>query len=61
MNAEDFVSIIANIGFPVAVTTYLLVRLEKQIDGLASSVNKLSVIISTKLGIVVETNDLSIK
>lgn len=57
MEANDFVNLIANIGFPMAVTTYLLIRLEKQIMGLTSSINKLNTIISTKLGVVIDGNN----
>ena len=39
----------------MAVSAYLLIRLEKQITGLASSINKLNTIISTKLGFVIDT------
>ena len=46
-----------NLGFPVAITAYLLVRLEKQINSLASSINKLNTIISAKLGVVIDPNE----
>ncbi|GFP76535.1 hypothetical protein CSC2_07840 [Clostridium zeae] len=55
MEINDFVNLIANIGFPVATSAYLLIRLEKQIIGLTASINKLNTIISTKLGIVIDT------
>jgi hypothetical protein len=54
MEINEFASLIANVGFPVAISGYLLIRLEKQIVGLTSSINKLNTIISTKLGIVIE-------
>ncbi|MSR91862.1 YvrJ family protein [Inconstantimicrobium porci] len=41
--------IYVNNGFPVAVAAYLLIRLEKQIKSLASSINKLNTIISANL------------
>lgn len=37
----------------------LLIRLEKQINGLSSSINKLNTIISTKLGVVIDTDGSS--
>ncbi|WP_139356791.1 YvrJ family protein, partial [Clostridium beijerinckii] len=40
-----------NSGFPVAVSAYLPIRLEKQIVSLSSSINKLNTIISAKLGV----------
>ena len=49
------VNLIGNVGFPVAVSAYLLIRLEKQITTLPSSINKLNTIISTKLGVVIQT------
>ena len=57
MQTDAFVSLIGNVAFPVAVTAYLLIRLEKQIVGLTSSINKLNTIISAKLGVVIDTSD----
>lgn len=42
MEINDFVNIVANIGFPVAVTSYVLIRLEKQMSTLATSFNALN-------------------
>ncbi|MBF7810971.1 YvrJ family protein [Clostridium beijerinckii] len=44
-----------NSGFPVAVSAYLPIRLEKQIVSLSSSINKLNTIISAKLGVAIDT------
>ncbi|MDB2091910.1 YvrJ family protein [Clostridium paraputrificum] len=55
MELNELVNLIANVGFPVAVSAYLLIRLEKQITTLSSSINKLNTIISAKLGVVIET------
>ncbi len=57
MDINELVSLIGNVGFPVAVTAYLLLRLEKQLTTLSSSINKLNTIISTKLGVVIEHDD----
>jgi len=57
MEMDAFVSLIGNVAFPVAVSAYLLIRLEKQIVGLTSSINKLNTIISTKLGVVIDVGD----
>ena len=57
MEMDAFVSLIGNVAFPVAVSAYLLIRLEKQIIGLISSINKLNTIISTKLGVVIDVGD----
>ena len=57
MEPNAFVALITNVGFPVAVSAYLLIRLEKQILGLTSSINKLNTIISAKLGVVIDSSD----
>lgn len=54
MDISELVNLIANVGFPVAISAYLLIRLEKQIMTLTFSINKLNTIISTKLGIVID-------
>lgn len=38
----EFVQIIGNFGFPVAITIYLLVRFEGKIDKLRESIDVLS-------------------
>ena len=53
MEVNELINLIVNNGFPVAVSCYLLIRLEKQINSLASSINKLNTIISAKLGVVI--------
>ncbi len=54
MEISELINLIANVGFPVAISAYLLIRLEKQIMTLTFSINKLNSIISTKLGIVID-------
>ena len=54
MEISELVNLIANVGFPVAISAYLLMRLEKQIMTLTFSINKLNTILSTKLGIVID-------
>ena len=56
MEVNELINLIVNNGFPVAVSAYLLIRLEKQINALSSSINKLNTIISTKLGVVIDTD-----
>ncbi|MBE6049163.1 MAG: YvrJ family protein [Clostridium sp.] len=58
MDLNDLMNLIANVGFPVAVTAYLLIRLENQINTLSSSINKLNTIISTKLGVVIDNDNI---
>ena len=54
MEISELLNLIANVGFPVAISAYLLIRLEKQVMALTFSINKLNTIISTKLGIVID-------
>ena len=54
MTINELVGLVGNVGFPVAVSAYLLIRLEKQLNSLSSSINKLNTIISTKVGIVID-------
>ena len=58
MAVNELINLIVNNGFAIAVAAYLLIRLEKQINNLSSSINKLNTIISTKLGVVID-NDIS--
>ena len=57
MEINELMNLIVNNGFPVAVSAYLLIRLEKQLSSLSSSINKLNIIISTKLGVVIDTDN----
>lgn len=59
MEINDFTNLVTNAGFPIAVCGYLLFRLEKQLNQLSSSINRLNTIVSTKLGVVVDTCDNS--
>ena len=54
MEVNELMNLIVNNGFPVAVSAYLLIRLEKQLISLSASINKLNTIISTKLGVVID-------
>ncbi|OVE70009.1 hypothetical protein CCS79_03080 [Clostridium diolis] len=56
MEINDLINLIVNNGFPVAVSAYLLIRLEKQIVSLSSSINKLNTIISAKLGVALDVD-----
>ena len=57
MEVNELMNLIVNNGFPVAVSAYLLIRLEKQLISLSASINKLNTIISTKLGVVIDHVD----
>ena len=45
MDANELMNLIVNNSFAVAVSAYLLIRLEKQINTLSRSINKLNTII----------------
>ena len=57
MEVKELMNLIVNNGFAIAVAAYLLIRLEKQINNLSNSINKLNTIISTKLGVVIDNDD----
>ena len=57
MDITELMNLIVNNGFAIAVAAYLLIRLEKQINNLSSSINKLNTIISTKLGVVIDNDN----
>jgi hypothetical protein len=47
---EELLKSIGNVGFPIAVAAYLLIRIESKLDNLSSSIKQLSTVISIKLG-----------
>ena len=53
MENLDLISLVGSTGFPIAITAYLLIRLEKQLTSLSTSINTLNTIVSVKLGAVV--------
>lgn len=46
---EDIFNGVANVGFPIAVSIYLLMRIEGKMENLTSSINELSRVIASKL------------
>lgn len=42
----DLVNLIGNVGFPIAVSIYLLVRIEGKMEVLTQSINNLSNVIN---------------
>ena len=44
--ADNIVNLITNVGFPVAVAVYLLVRMEFRLSELKDSINALTVAIT---------------
>lgn len=43
---DNLVTLIGNVGFPIAVSIYLLVRIEGKLESLTSSINNLSAVIN---------------
>lgn len=43
---EHMVNLIGNVGFPIAVSLYLLVRIEQKLESLTLSINNLSQIMN---------------
>lgn len=39
---EEIVNLVANIGFPIAISLYLLIRIEGKLESLTNSINNLS-------------------
>ncbi|NLM42728.1 MAG: YvrJ family protein [Clostridiales bacterium] len=45
---EEIFNGVANIGFPIAVSIYLLMRIEGKMENLTASINELSKVIASK-------------
>ncbi|WP_334074128.1 MULTISPECIES: YvrJ family protein [Paenibacillus] len=41
MNEIDLPTLIANLGFPIAITSFLLIRFERKISDLCQAINDL--------------------
>lgn len=39
---EQILEMVANVGFPIAVAVYLLVRIESRLDNLSASIGELA-------------------
>ncbi len=39
---DNFQSVIANLGFPISISMYLLIRIEGKLQSLTDSINELS-------------------
>ena len=39
---EDFMQIISNVGFPIAISAYLLIRIEGKLEHLSTSIGDLA-------------------
>ena len=40
--SSDIQSLIANVGFPISISMYLLIRIEAKLQSLTESINELS-------------------
>lgn len=45
LKVDEVVNFIANVGFPIAVSIFLLARIESKLDSLSDSISDLSVAI----------------
>lgn len=43
---DNLVGLIGNVGFPMAISIYLLVRIENKLEKLTDSINQLSSVIN---------------
>ncbi len=59
MNLADILDLAGNMAFPVLVSIFLLIRLEKQLNTLTTSINKLSNIISTQTGVAIDLTPIN--
>ena len=49
-NLNELLQSAANYGFPMLISCYLLVRMEKRMDDLANALNDLTAALKVKLG-----------
>lgn len=45
---DVIVNLISNLGFPIAISLYLLIRMEKKLDKLTESIDNLSNVINNE-------------
>ncbi|HHX67162.1 MAG: YvrJ family protein [Miniphocaeibacter sp.] len=45
---EEILGYIANIGFPIVITVFLLARIENKLENLSNSIQELSTVIQSK-------------
>lgn len=46
---ENWITLITNTGFPIAIASYLLIRFESKIDGLSKAITDLSHVIDKNI------------
>lgn len=47
MSGNDLITMVGNVGFPIAISVYLLVRIEGKMEALTNSINNLTNTISS--------------
>ena len=45
METTEWIAVVGNFGFPIAITIYLFLRFEKKLETLETSINHLSEVI----------------
>ena len=45
---EDLMKMVSNVGFPIAITAYLMIRFETKLDKLTETITKLVLAIENK-------------
>ena len=57
---EEFINMIANVGFPIAVAAYLLIRVEGKLGQLTSAINELreAIIMLPRVNVCHSDNDV---
>ena len=48
IDLEQWISLVGNVGFPIVVAFYLLIRFERKIDNLTDAINKMSDIMENR-------------
>ena len=48
IDVEQWISLVGNVGFPIVVAFYLLIRFERKIDNLTDAINKMSDIMENR-------------
>lgn len=39
---EEWITLVSNVGFPIAIAAYLLIRIEARMEGLSAAINQLT-------------------
>lgn len=47
---DELITLIGNVGFPIAISAYLLIRIETKLDKLSASISQLSTVLSISQG-----------